>query len=156
MNTLRNEANQKIRPKSRIEQLLYFLLIFLMEKDTFEDICGYFSLFWVILLVVFLGRFGFLLKMKKVKFLSNWSVLCHPNTLYDSFLSVFGRKISSFKAVCLFWFRLPPATKAPRGRPSPRRRAEENGKKEAETGGSGYGQFNRTANRGKQQQQRYR
>jgi len=71
MNTLRNEANQKIRPKSRIEQLLYFLLIFLMEKDTFEDICGYFSLFWVILLVVFLGRFGFLLKMKKVKFLSN-------------------------------------------------------------------------------------
>ena len=34
-------------------------------------------------------------------------------------------------------FRLPPATKAPRGRPSPRRGAEENGKKEAETGGSG-------------------
>jgi len=33
--------------------------------------------------------------------------------------------------------QLPPATKAPRGRPSPRRRAEENGKKEAETGGSG-------------------
>ena len=37
----------------------------------------------------------------------------------------------------MFWFRLPPATKAPRGRPSPRRRAEENEKKEAETGGSG-------------------
>jgi len=33
--------------------------------------------------------------------------------------------------------RLQPATKAPRGRPSPRRGAEENGKKEAETGGSG-------------------
>jgi len=32
---------------------------------------------------------------------------------------------------------LPPATKAPRGRPSPRRGAEENGKKQAETGGSG-------------------
>jgi len=31
----------------------------------------------------------------------------------------------------LFWFRLPPATKAPRGRPSPRRGAEENGKKTA-------------------------
>ena len=30
-----------------------------------------------------------------------------------------------------------PATKAPRGRPSPRRSAEENGKKQAETGGSG-------------------
>jgi len=29
------------------------------------------------------------------------------------------------------------ATKAPRGRPSPRRGAEENGKKQAETGGSG-------------------
>jgi len=37
----------------------------------------------------------------------------------------------------LFWFRLPLATKAPRGRPSPRRGAEENGKKQAETGGSG-------------------
>jgi len=38
----------------------------------------------------------------------------------------------------LFWFRLlQPATKAPRGRPSPRRGAEGNGKKEAETGGSG-------------------
>jgi len=37
----------------------------------------------------------------------------------------------------LFWFRLPPATKALRGRPSPRQRAEENEKKEAETGGSG-------------------
>jgi len=30
-----------------------------------------------------------------------------------------------------------PATKAPRGRPSPRRGAEENGKEQAETGGSG-------------------
>jgi len=37
----------------------------------------------------------------------------------------------------MFWFRLLPATKAPRGRPSPCRRAEENEKKEAETGGSG-------------------
>ena len=35
------------------------------------------------------------------------------------------------------WFQLPPATKAQRGRPSPCRRAEENEKKEAETGGSG-------------------
>jgi len=56
----------------------------------------------------------------------------------------------------VFWFRLPPATKSPRGRPSPRRRAEENEKKQAETGGSGYGQFNRTANIGKQEQQRYK
>jgi len=32
---------------------------------------------------------------------------------------------------------LQPATKAPRGRPSPRGAAEENGKKRAETGGSG-------------------
>jgi len=48
----------------------------------------------------------------------------------------------------MFWFRLQPVTKAPRGRPSPRRGAEENGKKQAETGGSGYGQFNRTANKG--------
>jgi len=37
----------------------------------------------------------------------------------------------------LSWFRLPPATKAPRGRLSPCRRAEENEKKEVETGGSG-------------------
>jgi len=37
----------------------------------------------------------------------------------------------------VFWFQLPPATKAPRSRPSPRRRAEENEKKQAETGGSG-------------------
>jgi len=29
----------------------------------------------------------------------------------------------------VFWFQLPPATKAPCGRPSPRRGAEENGKK---------------------------
>jgi len=35
----------------------------------------------------------------------------------------------------MVWLRL--ATKAPRGRPSPRRDAEENGKKQAETGGSG-------------------
>jgi len=39
--------------------------------------------------------------------------------------------------VFLFWFWLPPATKAPCGRPSPRRGAEKNGKKEAETGVSG-------------------
>jgi len=32
---------------------------------------------------------------------------------------------------------LQPATKAPRGRPSPCCGAEENGKKQAETGGSG-------------------
>jgi len=37
----------------------------------------------------------------------------------------------------VFWFRLPPATKAPRGRPSLRRHAEENEKKEAEAGGLG-------------------
>jgi len=43
---------------------------------------------------------------------------------------------------------LQPATNAPHSRPSPRRGAEENGKKEAETGGSGSGQFNRTANKG--------
>jgi len=32
----------------------------------------------------------------------------------------------------VFWFRLPPATKVPRGHPSPRRGAEQNEKKEAE------------------------
>jgi len=32
---------------------------------------------------------------------------------------------------------LQPATKAPHGHPSPHRGAEENGKKQAETGGSG-------------------
>jgi len=37
----------------------------------------------------------------------------------------------------MFWFRLQPASKAPRGHPSPRRGAEENGKREAGTGGSG-------------------
>jgi len=37
----------------------------------------------------------------------------------------------------VFWFRLQPVTKAPRGRPSPHQGAEENGKKQAETGGSG-------------------
>jgi len=37
----------------------------------------------------------------------------------------------------LFWFWLPPATEVPRSRPSPRWGAEENGKKKAETGGSG-------------------
>jgi len=37
----------------------------------------------------------------------------------------------------MFWFWLQPATKAPRGRPSPRWGAEENGNKQAETGGSG-------------------
>jgi len=41
-----------------------------------------------------------------------------------------GRQIN-----VLIWLRL--ATKAPRGHPSPCRGAEENGKKEAETGGSG-------------------
>jgi len=56
----------------------------------------------------------------------------------------------------MLWFQLPPATEAPCGRPSPRRRAEENEKKEAENGGSGEGQFNRTANKGKQEQQRYK
>ena len=35
----------------------------------------------------------------------------------------------------LVW--LQPATKAPHGHPSPRRGVEENGKKQAETGGSG-------------------
>ena len=44
---------------------------------------------------------------------------------------------TSVKCTLVFRFRLPPATKAPRGRPSPRQRAEENEKKEAETGGSG-------------------
>ena len=43
----------------------------------------------------------------------------------------------SLGQVSVFWFRLPPATKAPHGRPSPRRRVEENEMKEAETGGSG-------------------
>jgi len=42
-----------------------------------------------------------------------------------------------FSSIRLFWFRLPPATKAPRGRPSPCWHAEENEKKQAETGGSG-------------------
>jgi len=37
----------------------------------------------------------------------------------------------------VFWFWLQPATKAPRGRPSPSWGAEENAKKQAETGGSG-------------------
>jgi len=45
--------------------------------------------------------------------------------------------LGDHEGLALFWFRLPPATKAPRGRPSPRRGAEENGKKQAETGGSG-------------------
>jgi len=45
--------------------------------------------------------------------------------------------------IVMVWLR--PATKAPRSRPSPHRRAEENRKKQAETGGSGQGQFNRTA-----------
>ena len=43
--------------------------------------------------------------------------------------------LSKEHAVVMVWLR--PATKAPRGRPSPRRGAEENGKKQAETGGSG-------------------
>jgi len=37
----------------------------------------------------------------------------------------------------IFWFRLPLATKVPRGRPSPCWGVEENGKKQAENGGSG-------------------
>jgi len=39
------------------------------------------------------------------------------------------------------------AIKAPCSRPSPRRGEEGNGKKQAEISGSGYGQFNRTANK---------
>jgi len=54
---------------------------------------------------------------------------------FGSAMSYFGLQWTPFNM--LFWFRLPPATKAPRGRPSPHRRAEENEKKEAETGGSG-------------------
>jgi len=49
-------------------------------------------------------------------------------------------------ATVVVWPQL--ATKAPSGSPSPRRAAEENGKKQAEIGGSGQGQFNRTANKG--------
>lgn len=55
MNTFCNKTNQKIRPKSRIEQLLYFLQIFIsktkskktknqtkkIHKQAFEDICSY-------------------------------------------------------------------------------------------------------------------
>jgi len=37
----------------------------------------------------------------------------------------------------VFSFRLPPATKGPRGLTSPRWHAEKNEKKEAKTGGSG-------------------
>jgi len=37
----------------------------------------------------------------------------------------------------MFWFWLQPVTKAPRGSPYPCWGAEENGRKEAETGGSG-------------------
>jgi len=37
----------------------------------------------------------------------------------------------------VFWFWLQPATKVPRSRPSPRWGAEDNGNKQAETGGSG-------------------
>lgn len=65
ISTLHNEVNQKISPKS--EQLLYFLLTFLVEKNTFEDICDYISLFWMIVLVGFLGSLVCLLKVKKVK-----------------------------------------------------------------------------------------
>jgi len=43
----------------------------------------------------------------------------------------------SLYTALVFWFRLPPATKAPRGGPSPHRGSEESGKKQAETGGSG-------------------
>jgi len=37
----------------------------------------------------------------------------------------------------MYWFRLQSSKKAPRGHPYPRRGAEKNGKKQAETGGSG-------------------
>jgi len=43
----------------------------------------------------------------------------------------------------MVWLR--PATKAPHGSPTPPPGAEKNGKKQAETGGSGQGQFTRTA-----------
>jgi len=41
-----------------------------------------------------------------------------------------------------------PAIKVPRSHPSLHWGAEKNGKKKAETGGLGQGQFNRTANKG--------
>ena len=62
---------------------------------------------------------------------ASWKIQLNNNDL------VFLIPISQNAGFTLSWFRLPPATKAPRGRPSPRRRAEENEKKEAETGGSG-------------------
>ena len=43
--------------------------------------------------------------------------------------------MTAFFTTVLVW--LQPATKAPRGRPSPCQGVEENGKKQAETGGSG-------------------
>ena len=58
------------------------------------------------------------------------------NALLDSVSQEIYMRVSR-RDKHMFWFRLPPATKAPRGRPCPRRRAEENEKKQAETGGSG-------------------
>jgi len=51
-------------------------------------------------------------------------------------LSIFVQLCGPLKYL-VSWFWLPPATKAPHGHPSPRWRAEENEKKQAETGGSG-------------------
>lgn len=65
ISTLHNEVNQKISPKS--EELLYFLLTFLVEKNTFDNICDYISSFWMIVLLSFLGSFVYLLKVEKVK-----------------------------------------------------------------------------------------
>ena len=42
-----------------------------------------------------------------------------------------------YREIACFGFGCRRQTKTPRGRPSPRRRVEENGKKKAETGGSG-------------------
>ena len=60
----------------------------------------------------------------------------YAGKLFSNYVAALLHYIKNLCCV-LFRFRLPPATKAPRGCPSPRRRAEENGKKEAETGGSG-------------------
>jgi len=58
-----------------------------------------------------------------------------------------------FICCLLFWFRLQPATKAPRGRPSPRRGAEEN---EMKTGrkpvGRDKGSLTEQQTEGKQEQ----
>ena len=57
--------------------------------------------------------------------------------------------------VYMFWFRLLPATKAPRGHPSTRRRAEENEKRQKLVGRD-KGSLTEQQNRGKQEQQQYR